>query len=145
MYTKPVSCSADCTLYNNNNNINQTGTVYISFKIFSDFSPNSYGLSVNMSKNTRGATSTTLGSVSYVDLESLSWNPIFGLCVRQAPTGVAVLGRISKLTKDHDSTGKKMSKSEAYCNRGAVRFLDICLKHLSCNNQKHFFDAARQI
>ena len=67
-----------------------------------------------MNKNTRGASSSKLGSVSYVDLESLSVDPITGLPVRQAPTGVAVLGRISQLTKEHDCNGRRISRADAY-------------------------------
>ena len=67
-----------------------------------------------MNRTTRGASSTTLGSVTYVDLQSLSCDPITGLGVRQAPTGVAVLGRISQVTNDFDNVGKRFSKSEAY-------------------------------
>ena len=47
-------------------------------------------------------------------MESLSVDPITGLPVRQAPTGVAVLGRISQLTKEHDCNGRKISRADAY-------------------------------
>ena len=47
-------------------------------------------------------------------MESLSVDPITGLPVGQAPTGVAVLGRISQLTKEHDCNGRKISRADAY-------------------------------
>ena len=67
-----------------------------------------------INKNTRGASSSKVGPFSYVDLESLSVDPITGLPVRHAPTGVAVLGRISQLTKEYDCNGRRITRPEAY-------------------------------
>ena len=67
-----------------------------------------------MSASTRSKSSVQLGAVQYVDLESLFINPLSGTGTRQAPTGVAVLGRVAYLTKQFDEVGQRITKAKAY-------------------------------
>ena len=68
---------------------------------------------MSRNKSTRSACSTQLGEVRYPDVESLYRDETDKL-VRQAPTGVAVLGRVQYLTKTFHPNGSRVSRSEAY-------------------------------
>ena len=67
-----------------------------------------------MSRNTRSVCSVQLGSVRYVDLDSLSCDVFTGIPARQAPTGVAVISRVKRLLKQHSEVGQRITRENAF-------------------------------
>ena len=67
-----------------------------------------------MSRNTRSVCSVQLGSVRYVDLDSLSCDVFTGIPARQAPTGVAVISRVNRLLKQHSEVGQRITRENAF-------------------------------
>ena len=87
-----------------------------------------------LSRTTRGASSTTLGSETYVDFESLSCDPITGPGVRQAPYWSCCSWQNFSVNQGIWWCGEQSFKvrSLSHCSRWAFIILDIWPKHLSC-------------